>query len=153
MCPEDDADYVWHSTSSNTTLTIIGDWSLVKPVDGVKIRSGSQNETLIDVTMNDGEPVYFELKASDDSGLEGNNRWRSDVRTKKVLDGIQLIFDNPVYSRTDIKVMSMDGKIIFDSLFPGESLECFIPNSSFVKGVNIVRIVRDGKIKVLKLIF
>ncbi len=153
LCPEDDADYVWHSTSSNTTLTIIGDWSLVKPVDGVKIRSGSQNETLIDVTMNDGEPVYFELKASDDSGLEGNNRWRSDVRTKKVLDGIQLIFDNPVYSRTDIKVMSMDGKIIFDSLFPGESLECFIPNSSFVKGVNIVRIVRDGKIKVLKLIF
>lgn len=59
-----------------------------------------------------------------------------------------------MHSQTSVKVISMDGKVLFDSLFPRESYkECFVPNSSFMKGVNIIRVVRDGKIKVIKLMF
>ncbi|WP_455498775.1 polysaccharide lyase family 8 super-sandwich domain-containing protein [Coprobacter sp.] len=153
LCPESDANYIWRSSSSTTTLTVIGNWRLVDPVDGVTIRSSSQAETLIDVTMKDGKPVYFELKAPDDTGLKENNRRENDTRTQKTPDGIRLIFDNPVHSQTSVKVISMDGKVLFDSLFPGELQECFVPNSSFMKGVNIIRVVRDGKIKVIKLMF
>ena len=153
LCPEDDVSYGWHSTSSSTTLTVNGNWELVEPVDGVMICSNSQAETLISVTMNDGAPIYFELKTPDDTGLEECDSWEDNIRVKKVLGGVQLIFNNRVRSQTNVKIISMDGRVLFDSLFSGETLEYFIPNSSFLKGLNIIRVVRDGKMKAIKFIF
>ena len=152
LCPEDDDDYKWKSTPSFTTLTINGIWNLVDPVDKVTIRTNDQNETLIDVTMHDGEPVYFELKAPNDTGLRDNNR-ENNIRSRKCIDGVQLIFDRQAHTLTHVKVISIDGKVLFDSSFSGEQLEYFIPNSSFIKGANIIRVVREGEIKTLKLLF
>ncbi|MFR8836878.1 polysaccharide lyase family 8 super-sandwich domain-containing protein [Bacteroides nordii] len=153
LCPEDDVSYGWHSTSSSTTLTVNGNWELVEPVDGVTICSNSQAETLISVTMNDGAPIYFELKTPDDTGLKECDSWEDNIRVKKVLGGVQLIFNNRVRSQTNVKMISMDGRVLFDSLFSGENLEYFIPNSSLLRGVNIIQVVRDGKMKVIKFIF
>ena len=79
--------------------------------------------------------------------------WEDNIRVKKVLGGVQLIFNNRVRSQTNVKMISMDGRVLFDSLFSGENLEYFIPNSSLLRGVNIIQVVRDGKMKVIKFIF
>ena len=92
------------------------------------------------------------MKTPDDTGLEECDSWEDNIRVKKVLGGVQLIFNNRVRSQTNVKIISMDGRVLFDSLFSGETSEYFIPNSSFLKGLNIIRVVRDGKMKAIKFI-
>lgn len=154
LCPESDAVYVWHSTPTSTTLTINGSWDLVTPVEGVAIQSRTNTETLINVTMKEGEPVYFDLKDPNDTGIRDYISDRNHIRTERVSDGVKFIFDYPMNSAMDVKVVSVDGKVLFsDFLLFRDKFEYFIPKEFFTKGMNIVRLVYGGEVKTFKLIF
>ena len=154
LCPESDVDYVWHSTPTSTTLTINGSWDLVTPVEGVAIQSRTNTETLINVTMKEGEPVYFDLKDPNDTGVRDYISDRNHIRIERVSDGVKFIFDYPINSAMDVKVVSVDGKVLFsDFLHFRDKFEYFIPKEFFTKGMNIVRLVYGGEVKTFKLIF
>ena len=57
-------------------------------------------------------------------------------------------------SAMDVKVVSVDGKVLFsDFLLFRDKFEYFIPKEFFTKGMNIVRLVYGGEVKTFKLIF
>ena len=47
----------------------------------------------------------------------------------------------------------LNGRVLFDSPFSGGTLDYFIPDSSFLSGLNIIRVVRGGKMKTIKFMF
>ncbi len=135
--PISDATYGWRSSSSQTTLTIKGEWLALEEVQGVQFQTPANGETQLTLTFNDGEPIYFTLKSKDDTALKSTeeNFFSFTPNANELL--IRTLTNNN--GKTKINIFNQIGQIVYkQELQPNENT-ISIPLQNFKTAIYICK--------------
>lgn len=142
--PVNDALYGWRSTSSQTTLTLSGEWYLLEPVEGVKVYPPEGSQTQLTLTFTHGEPIYFTLKP------EGYTSVKSAETPEwiRILPGRQrltLELTDASVRELNFQLLAMDGKLVHQQVLQ-HSTFFELPFNGLQPGVYVARVqTSNGK--------
>lgn len=136
--PASDALFGWRASSSQTTLTLKGEWLPVETVQGVQFFAPGNGETQLILTFTEGEPLYFSLKSKDDTAVKSTEAQNlfSFVANSTELQ-IKTLTNN--FDNTKIRVFNQVGQLVYQQeLAPNENF-ISIPLYSFKTGIYICK--------------
>lgn len=148
--PVNDAIFGWKSSTSQTTLTLAGEWLPLQESSGVQFHAPSNGETQLTLTFNDGESLYFALKRIDDTGIDvtTKNDW---IMFGNNNDYLWLIPSENLGPDTIVSIYSALGKLIYQKNVNTGNEIFSVPVSDFEKGIYICKVqVPGGKIVTFK---
>lgn len=133
--PVSNATYDWISSSSQTTLTLAGDWLPVNTVSGVAFSAPSGGQTQVTVSFSNGEPIYFGVKLlTDTTALPAINDddW---VQFSKDAENLHLVFSKLEATDFCVKVYTTNGQLIYNQKMKNSMQSLDIPTASFQRGL------------------
>lgn len=141
------SDSHWKASTTETSITINGEWYEDIPVSGVTVDAPSNGRTVVRLSLNDGLPAYFNLKP------EG---YVSSINTAKKNDWVKIFANNneivvelnDVFEdTTTIDLYTVDGLKI-----QSRTLEAGISRAVLktTKGICMVRVKNGNKVRTLK---
>ncbi|ODT51634.1 MAG: hypothetical protein ABS72_05150 [Paludibacter sp. SCN 50-10] len=147
--PVNDALYGWKATTSQTTLTLDGNWYLLDDAAGVKIYPPEAGQTQLTLTFNEGEPLYFTLKPEGYTSVSRpeESEWVV-VRNHQNILSVEL--QDPSVQGVRLTLYSPDGKQLVHTTFASQHQQIVLPGLS--PGFYVVRLIAsNGKTKTIKL--
>ncbi len=111
--PLTDAMYGWIATSNQTTLTLTGDWKEISPVSGVSFATPAGGQTLVTVSMYNGEPIYFGAKTLTDVATVNeivDSKWATFIKNA---DNIKVDFKENINSNVSLQICSLNGILLY----------------------------------------
>ncbi len=111
--PATDATYGWIATSSQTTLTLNGEWKEISTVPGVVFSTPSGGLTQVAVTMYNGEPIYFGAKLLTDVATVNpitDSNWATFT---KQTDNLKIGFSENIDSKISIRICCLNGSLLY----------------------------------------
>ena len=142
--PVSNATYDWISSSSQTTLTLAGDWLPVNIVSGVVFSTPSGGQTQVTVNFSNGEPIYFGVKLlTDTTALPAINDddW---VRFSKDTENLHLVFSKLEATDLCVKVYTTNGQLIYNQKMKNSMQSLDIPTASLQRGL-LFCLLSNGK--------
>jgi len=142
--PVNDALYGWRASSSQTTLTLSGNWYLLEDVEGVKIYPPESSQTQVTLTFSQGEPIYFTLKPEGYTSLLKTEaqEW---IRIYSGQYGLRLELADQSVSEFTFQLVSLDGKLLHQQVLQHKKV-VELPFNELKKGVYIAHVqAHDGK--------
>ena len=110
--PQSNSTYGWLPTSTQTTLTLNGEWLPLTPVHGVYFNQPVNGQTQVNVTFNNGEPLYFTIRNSNDTNDLSQNKEKDWLTFTNDSAEIHLSFPFGLTEKLTIAIYTADGKII-----------------------------------------
>ena len=137
--PVTDANYGWKSSSSQTTLTLHGEWLPVEAVPGVQFHAPANGETQITLTFSEGEAIYFTLKRPDDTAVEKTEK--SDLFKITNLKN-QLIISpkSDLNEDTEVRIYSTAGQLLYQNKILNMDNSLTVDLNNFTNGIYYGRI-------------
>jgi len=135
MHPKTDETYGWISASSQTTLTLAGEWLPLSSVVGVNFSTPSNGQTQVQISMYDGEPIYFGVKTvGDTTAIKAMNEvdW---IQFSKNADGIHFHLSEISENELKIKIYSVSGQLIIEKELTNPLGDIDIPVSKIYSGI------------------
>ncbi|MEI8273555.1 MAG: polysaccharide lyase family 8 super-sandwich domain-containing protein, partial [Paludibacter sp.] len=111
--PVTDAMYGWIATSNQTTLTLTGEWKAINDVVGVTFSAPISGQTLVTITMYNGEPIYFGAKSPTDVATVNDivdSKWATFI---KDADNIKVDFTENLNSNVSLQICSLNGILLY----------------------------------------
>lgn len=142
--PVTDATYGWIPSSSQTTLTLIGNWLPVSAVNGVVFSAPASGQTQITVSLTNGEPVYFTVKMLGDTTALSTVNTTDWVKFSKNEDNIHLFFSDNNESDISVRIFAANGQLISTQNIKNSTQSLNIPVGRFQQGL-LVCSVSNGK--------
>lgn len=147
--PVTDALYGWKASTSQTTLTLGGEWYLLNETAGVKIYPPEAGQTQLTLTFQQGEPVYFTLKPA---GYTNINQPDADdwISVSNHRNNLSMQLNDPSIRELYLKVISSDGIAVLQRTLHSTDQQLTLPH--LTSGIYFVQLVAsNGKTKILKL--
>ncbi len=137
--PVTDAIYGWKSSSSQTTLTLHGEWLPVEAVQGVQFHAPANGETQITLTFSEGEAIYFTLKRPDDTSVEKTEK--SDLF--KIINHKNELIISPksdLNEDTEVRIYSTAGQLMYQKKMLNMDNSLTVDLNNFTNGIYYGRI-------------
>ncbi len=110
--PQSNSTYGWLPTSTQTTLTLNGEWLPLSPVVGVYFNQPVNEQTQVTVTFKNGEPLYFAIRNSKDTNDLSQNKEKDWLTFTNDSAEIHLNFPFELTEKLTIAIYTADGRII-----------------------------------------
>lgn len=111
--PKTDATYGWIASSSQTTLTLNGEWKEISTIPGVVYSTPSGGLTQVTVTMYNGEPIYFGAKLLTDVATINPIRDSNWATFLKQTENLEINFPENIDSKVSISICSLNGSLLY----------------------------------------
>lgn len=148
--PVTDATYGWVSSSSQTILTLTGDWLPVNPVSGVVFSTPSGGQTLVSVTMSNGDPIYFTIKALGDTTAISQVKTSDWVQFSKDEENVHLFFSQTDGTDLSVRIYSMNGQLVSNQNIKKPTQALDIPVRRFQHGLFVCSVSNGKQVKTFK---
>lgn len=110
--PQSSSTYGWLPTSTQTTLTLNGEWLPITPVVGVYFNQPVNGQTQVAITFNNGEPLYFAIRNSKDTNDLSQNKEKDWLTFTNDSAEIHLSSPFELTEKLNIVIYTADGRII-----------------------------------------
>lgn len=148
--PVTDATYGWVASSSQTILTLVGDWNIISPVAGVVFSAPVNGQTQVQITMTNGEPIYFGIKnPSDTTDINELNapEWINFSQGK---ESLHLFLPSMVENKLNVKIHSANGQIVYNQNYNSIISSLDIPVGKLQHGIFFCTITNAAQTKTFK---
>lgn len=148
--PVTDNTYGWIPSTSQTTLTLSGEWAPETVVDGVVFATPVNNQTQITITLKDGAPLYFGARVyGDTTGVNAINL-SNNIRISENEGKIQFHFSEDNLEEAHIHIFNSNGQKIMNKIFKTNNNQIEIPFSGWAKGIYICKVTYRNQSKTIK---
>lgn len=147
--PVSDAVFGWRSSTSQTTLTLKGEWYPVESVQGVQFQAPANGETQLTLTFNEGEPIYFVLKSKDDTAVkrtEAQNFFSFIANSNE----LQIKTLSNKIGKLKIRIFNQMGQIIFQQEVLSNEHTISVPLQSFKTAAYICKVESNEGAQIFK---
>lgn len=145
----------WSASSTETTITIKGEWYLSAPAENLTVDAPSNNETKIHLELNDGLPVYFNLKPAGYSSVKTEKKedWVK-VYTNSTLNETVVELETATDEKTFIELLSLAGIKQQEAIIePGMQKIVLKGNQAGTHSMQVVRVTSGNKNRSLKVVW
>jgi chondroitin-sulfate-ABC endolyase/exolyase len=148
--PVTDALYGWIASSSQTTLTLNGEWKEVSTVPGVVFSTPSGGLTQVTITMYNGEPIYFGVKTADVNTSVDQINALELVQFSKKNESVHFYFPQVISGELSVKIYSINGQLFFNKKIDNSIQALDIPTGKFKQGVFLCTVSDSENSKTFK---
>lgn len=149
--PQTDAIYGWVAVANQTTLTLVGEWKQIAPVNGVTFSTPTGGQTQVTVIMYNGEPIYFGAMLQTDVATINPLADSDWVCLKKKNNNLEISFPQQESgSRIKIEITDLNGRILMSQYISQDGKALEYPIGSFKHGFFICTVSDSTHIKTFK---
>lgn len=144
------ANYNWIASPTKTTLTLEGEWIPINPVSGVSFSAPSGGQTVITISMSEGEPIYFGVKmAGDHTAIKSveKNEW---VQVTKTDENLHLLFSELPTENVVVNVFTTTGQLIYSHNVKNRVQLLDIPTATWQSGLLICTVQNGNATQIFK---
>ncbi len=148
--PVTDATFGWIASSSQTTITLNGEWLPISVVAGITFSAPSNGQTQVTINMSGGDPIYFGVKSiNDNTAIKQiiNEDW---VQFSTDKENLHLHFTEPLKEDTTIKIYEMSGKMLYNRQLKSQNEILDIPLSGLGNGLYVCLVTNGYQTKTFK---
>ncbi len=148
--PQSNSTYGWLPTSTQTTLTLNGEWLPLTPVHGVYFNQPANGQTQVTVTFNNGEPLYFAIRNSNDTNDLSQNKEKDWLTFTNDSAEIHLSSPFELTEKLNIVIYTADGRIIENIESEKGVTSVNIPINYLSEGTYLCKIANSKQSKTIK---
>ena len=150
--PASDATYGWVATSNQTILTLTGEWKEISPVNGVSFATPVGGQTLVTVTMYNGEPIYFGAKMLSDVATVNPVTDSNWAKLTKQTDNLKINFSESINSNTTVQIINLNGIRVYDQTINSETKSVLVSTKNFKHGLFLCMVSDTYRLKTFKFV-
>jgi hypothetical protein len=137
--PKTDATFGWKASTSQTTLTLHGEWLAVENVQNIIFHAPANGETQLTITFSEGEPIYFTLKNPDDTATELINN--KDLISFSVnSNDLKIDLNTNQNEKSNIHIFNSTGQLIYQRETKQTEKQITIPTHNFKNGIYLCKV-------------